>query len=72
MQRNWEDFAQAIILQAVQDYRRALKVLRRKPESKVAQALEVEVRSFFQSWWFAQLTDIGSKFLIEKLREEAE
>ncbi len=72
MQRNWEDFAQAIIVLAVQDYRRALKILRRRPTSKVAQALEAEVRSFFQSWWFTQLTDIDSNFLIERLREEAE
>ena len=71
MQRNWENFAQAIILQAVKDYRQALKLLRRKPESKRGQALEKEVRKFFQSYWFAHLTDIDSEFLIERLREEA-
>ncbi len=71
MQRNWEDFAQAIILQAVQDYRRALKILRRRPMSQTAQALEAEVRNFFQSWWFAQLTDVDAEYLIIRLREEA-
>lgn len=71
MQRNWEDLAQAIVMQAVKDYRLALKVFRRRPESKRAQELIEETESFFRSRWFSLMYDIDPERLIERLREEA-
>ena len=66
MQRCWEDLAQAIILQAVTDYRKARKRVRTMPDQKAAQATE----RFFRSWWFAQLTDVDGEYLLRKLKEE--
>ena len=70
MQCNWEDLANAIILQAVEDYRKARKKVRARPDQKLAQATIREVERFFKSWWFAQLNDVDEEMLLEKLRKE--
>ena len=70
MQRNWEDLAQAIIMKAVEDYRKARRRARHFPDQKGAQATIREVEQFFRSRWFAQLTDIDGEMLIKRLREE--
>ncbi len=71
MQWNWEDLANAIILQAVEDYRKARKKVRTRPDHKIAQATIRETERFFRSWWFAQLTDVDGELLLEKLQREA-
>ena len=70
MQRNWEDLAQAIIMKAVEDYRKARRRVRHFPDQKGAQATIREVEKFFRSRWFAQLTDIDGEMQIKRLREE--
>ncbi len=70
MQRNWEDLAQAIIMKAVEDYRKARRRVRHFPDQKGAQATIREVEKFFRSRWFAQLTDIDGEMLIKRLMEE--
>ncbi len=70
MQRNWEDLVQAIIMKAVEDYRKARRRVRHFPDQKGAQATIREVEKFFRSRWFAQLTDIDGEMLIKRLREE--
>lgn len=70
MQRNWEELAQAIILKAVEDYRKARRKVRHFPDQKGAQATIREVERFFRSPWFAQLTDVDGEYLLRKLKEE--
>ena len=67
----YQALANGIIEQAVKDYRAALKILRRHPDSKAAMATVMEVERFFHSSWFAVLTDIDPDYLIERLRKEA-
>ena len=67
----YQALANAIIEQAVKDYRAALKTLRRHPDSKAVMATAMEVERFFHSSWFAVLTDIDPDYLIERLRKEA-
>lgn len=67
----YQSLANGIIEQAVKDYRAALKILRRHPDSKTAMATAMEVERFFRSSWYAVLTDIDPDYLIEKLRKEA-
>lgn len=67
----YEELANAIILQAVQDYRRALRVLRRKPKDLPADDTKTEVERFFLSDWFQALTNIDGEYMVKKLREEA-
>ena len=67
----YENFANAIILQAVKDYRRALKLLSKNPHSRTAMAAVNEMERFFHSDWYETLTSVDGEMLIRKLREEA-
>ena len=62
--------ANAIVKQAAQDYREALKFLRKHPDSKAAMETAMEVEDFFHSPWYAALTDIDPDYLIRRLRKE--
>lgn len=67
----YQALANAIIEQAVKEYRAALKILRRHSDSKAAMASAMEVEKFFHSDWYATLTDIDPDYLIDRLRKEA-
>lgn len=67
----YENFANAIILQAVKDYRRALKLLSKNPHNRSAMAAVNEMERFFRSDWYETLTSVDGEMLIRKLREEA-
>ena len=67
----YQALANAIIEQAVKDYRAALKVLRRHPDSKAAMAEAMEIERFFHSGWYGVLTEIDPDYLIKRLRKEA-
>ena len=70
MQQNWEELANAIILQAVKDYRDSRRRARKPRSAREARKRIAEVEKFFRSWWFYQLTDIDGDKLLEKLKEE--
>ena len=61
----YENLANVIVLQAVKDYRDALKRL------KAAMADATECERFFRSGWYKTLTSVDGEYLITKLREEA-
>ena len=67
----YQALANAIIEQAVKDYRAVLKILRRHPDSKAAMEDAMELEKFFHSGWYGVLTDVDPDFLITKLRKEA-
>lgn len=62
--------ANAIILQAVKDYRDANKRLSRGRANKDAKTKKQEILKFFRSDWFGVLTEIDPEMLIRKLDEE--
>ena len=66
----YENLAQAIILQAVKDYRAARKKHKYHPKNKEAKLMIEDCERFFRSDWFAALTDIDGRMLLEKLKEE--
>ena len=66
----WEDLANAIVLQAVKDYRQARKRVRMLPDQKNAQKRIREVEQFLLSRWYAQLTDVDGEWLLKKMQEE--
>lgn len=66
----YERLANAIILQAVSDYRAALKRARLHPKRKDAQTGIDEIERFFRSQWYTQLTSVDGEYLIRRLREE--
>ena len=70
MDDNYIELANAIILQAVKDYRGALKKLKKRPRSETAKISKQEVERFFRSDWYLQLTSLDPEMLMQKLNEE--
>ena len=66
----WEDLANAIILQAVKDYREARTKLKKRPKNENAKLMIEDCEKFFRSDWFNALTSIDGEALLKKLREE--
>ena len=71
MDNNYENLANAIILQAAKDYRKALRTLSLNPHNRSAQYECRSIESFFRSGWYKALTSVDGEYLIQKLREEA-
>lgn len=69
---NYEELANAIILQAVRDYRDALGMLAKNPDSISANRDKSDCERFFLGKWFPELTKIDGKQLMHKLQREAE
>jgi len=67
----YEELANAIILQAVKDYRLALKRYSRHPKKDAFTQNKEELERFFRSEWFGVLTNLDPELLIHRLREEA-
>ena len=79
MRENWEDLANAVVLQAVIDYRSARGRLRSLSEEakdrekiRAARKRIREVERFLKSGWFELLTDVDGRTLLLKLKEEQE
>ena len=65
----YQNLANAIVLQAVDDYRKALNGItyddRYPPETIIK-----KVEDFFRSEWFRTLTKIEGEYLITQLKQE--
>lgn len=70
MDRNYEDLANAIVLQATKDYRDALKKLKKEPKNTGAKLTKLEVEIFLRSSWYRELTSLDPEMLMERLKEE--
>lgn len=66
----YESLANAIVLQAVKDFRDANKKLAKGRKNSVAQDVKNECIRFFKSPFFGVLTNIDPEMLIQKLEEE--
>lgn len=66
----YENLANGIILQAVEDYRKALKKLSKNSRNKDAEAEAASIEQFFRSEWFEMLTDVDGQYLIRRIGEE--
>ena len=66
----YAELANAIVLSAVKDYRKALKRLKKFPWDESSRIMKKECERFFRSGWFAVLTSIDGEVLIEKLKAE--
>ena len=72
LQENWEDLANAIILSAVEDYTYVYKRLLRPTTRKAAKNEISKLERFFYSDWYAMLTDVDPRYLLNKLQEAIE
>jgi len=68
----YENLANAIILQAVKDYRMTLKSLKANSRNRTAQADKAEIERFFRSQWYSALTDVNGEMLIRSLCMEVD
>lgn len=66
----YEELANAIILQAVKDYRDSSKILEKGRKNYEAKAIKSDCVRFFKSGWFSILTNLDGEALLEKLEEE--
>lgn len=66
----YENLANAIIIKACNDYRCALKQIKKNPNNKGAMSEALELERFFHSAWYTTLTTIDGDFLIRKIRSE--
>lgn len=66
----YEQLTNAIVLQAVKDYRYALKWIKMNPANKTAMADAMEGERFFRSQWYSALTSVEGEYLINRLRKD--
>lgn len=66
----YERLANAIVLQAVNDYRIALKAVKRNPNNRIALDNALQIERFFRSGWYSTLTSVDGEYLIRRLQEE--
>jgi hypothetical protein len=67
---NYQALANAIILQAVKDFRPAYRRLKRHPNDKLAQDTVREITQFFCSDYFCALTDLDGPALLNRIIRE--
>ena len=63
----YRTLANAIIVQAARDYRKALRQLRRNPRYETARNEKNDVERFFHSEWFHYLTNVDPDYLLDYL-----
>jgi len=66
----YEALGNAIILQAVKDYRVALKRIKANPKNRTALDEALTIEKFFRGPLYSVLTSVDPEFLISKLRAE--
>jgi len=64
------NLANAIILQAIKDFRGAYPILKKHPNNKAAAAEVKEITQFFCSEYFTLLSDANGPALLRKIKEE--
>jgi len=65
-----EDLANAIVMQAVKDWRKAVRTLKKRPRYEAAKQMRDDCEQFFQSDWFETLTSVDGSIILRKLRKE--
>ncbi len=66
----FQELANAVVILAAKDYRHALRIQRRNPDSQAAKIKIDEIERFFRSDWYQVLTNVDGEMLIRRLREE--
>ena len=65
----YENLANAIVKQAVVDYKEPLRKLMKNPNDKDAKREAERIERFFHSGWYTQLTSLDRDWLIRKTKE---
>jgi len=65
-----ENLANAIIIQAVSDYRYAERKLAKNPNDELAKWDLESIKRFFYSHWFSILTNLSGSMLLSELQKK--
>lgn len=65
----YEKLGNAVVMQAVKDWRYATRKLKRKPDNYEAKRLKKECEQFFMSQYFNMHTNLDGRALLDKLRK---
>ena len=65
----YEKLADAIVIRAAKDYRKALRTLKHNPRNVRALTDKINLERFFYSEWFTVLTNVNAKALLTRLKE---
>lgn len=68
LQDAYQDLANAIIVQAVEDYRKALNGI--SYNSHPPEEIVNEIERFFRSEYYRALTKVNGEYLIQQIRKE--
>ncbi len=68
----YKELANAIILQAVEDYRKWAKEYSDSRDDRKLRKQIVELKEFFRSEWFSILTNLDGEQLLARLKSELE
>ncbi len=71
MKNSYEELANAIVMRAVKDWRKAVKTLKKRPRCEAAKQVKEDCERFFCSEWFEALTDVDGGVILRKLKQEA-
>lgn len=66
----YEKLGNAVVLQAVRDYRNAMRTLSHGKKNVMAESRKYECERFFQSHYFNTFTSLDGKALLAKLEKE--
>lgn len=81
MDEAYENLANAIIVQAAEDWKKAYKYLRKHAKSRSksvkenmvrTERIKIECENFFRSDWFKTLTQVDSETFFSMLQKKAE
>ena len=68
----YQELANAIVMQAVKDYRIALLHSKKSPDNNGYQIEVASLERFFRSGWFGELTNLNAEYLIRRVNEEVQ
>ncbi len=63
----WEDLANAIVVQAVDDYLAAQKVMNDDPDNCNARLVQKDILAFLKSDWYRELTGVDPRSIVRHL-----
>ena len=66
----YQELANAVVMQAVKDWRAAVRTLKKRSRHEKAKKLKAECERFFKSDWFKALTDVDGNMILRKLKRE--
>lgn len=68
----YQELANAIVMQAVKDYRIALLHSKKRPDNNGYKIEVASLERFFHSGWFGELTSLNAEYLIRRVNEEVQ